>query len=726
MKKKKLLPVVLAVSAMTATPFANVPKAYAIDDLEVEADDYETEAETDYTITFTLEEDLDEGEEITVSFDGDFDLSGVDEDDDVEVEVDGYDEFDIEVDGNDIIITVSDDYSEGDEVEVNVYNVVNPDEEDEYEISVETENEDEVSETIEIGDDADNDDDDDDDDDDDGDFEVTLSDDEEDKKSGYDFESIDIDDDDLELEEGEEVIVTFPDEDMLPDEDDFEEGDITINGEDVEKIEIDGNDVILEVPEGADGDTELEIEFDEDFGIRNPMADDDYTITVEYDDEEYESEEFEIVDEDGNSGSSDSDDDFVVSLSDSGAGARSSYTFEADFGSKYKLEPGKDVIVTFPTSEMLPPSIDNDTVYVNGKVSKSVHISGNKVYITAPDSVTKSGDVKVSFSYYSWITNPKSAGSYDISMSVSGKTITSKKFSITGTPVVSTPIVTAPIVPTVPTSPVVTAPVVANNSQAVVTKTKSGLNQVTGFNIQVKQVGKQLVAGKDYLQVTLPVGFKVPTAIPITTASVNGVYPSKVVVSGQNILIYPKQNIAQNAPATIIITEAAKITNPAVKNVYSISVSTSAQQGPLFSRLVGIGGAVVPATQPPAVTFPVNAARIKINVANFTLHGNTYPLAAAPYLADNTTTVVPAQFFKEALALSTIWNNNTVSIVSGTTAMRFTVGSNVVRVGTTNMVMPTAVTLKNGMPMIPLRFVTDQLGYKVLWDAKTSSIGVFK
>lgn len=722
-KSKKLLPVVLAVTAIAAMPFATAPKAYAIDDVDVEADDYDVEETTEYTITFTLDEDLNDGDEINIHFDSNFNMDDVD-DSDISVDIEGDDESDMDdivVDGQDITITVADDYSEGDAVEIKVDNVTNPDDDGTYDIDVETDNEDEETFTVEIGDDAD-------DDDNEGAFDVDLSDDEEGEESSYEFSSIDISDDDLELEEDGEVTVAFPDEDMLPDEEDYDEGDITINGYDVEEIDISGDEVVLTIPADADGEDELEIEFSEDFGIENPDAD-DYTITVEYDGEEYESEEFEITDGGSSSGSSRADSDFAVSLSDSGAGARSSYTFEADFGSNYKLEPGKDVIVTFPSSDMLPPSIDSDTVYVNGKESKNVYISGSKVYVTASDSISKTGNVKVSFGYYSWITNPKTAGSYDIAMSVSGKTITSKKFTISGTAVVAPTVPTGPIYPPVPTVPTTPAPVTANNNLAVVTKTKAGLGQVTGFNIQVKQVAEALAAGKDYLQVSLPVGFKVPPAIPITNTSVNGVYPNKVVVSGQNILIYPKQNIAQNAPATIIITEAAKITNPAVKNVYSISVSTSAHQGPLFSRLVGIGGAVVPAVTPaptPVVTFPVNAARIKVNVANFTLYGNTYPLTVAPMLANGTTTAVPAQFFKEALSLSTIWNNNTVSIVSGSTAMRFTVGSNIARVGINNVTMPAPVTLKNGMPMIPLRFVADQIGYKVLWDAKTSSVAVFR
>lgn len=95
-------------------------------------------------------------------------------------------------------------------------------------------------------------------------------------------------------------------------------------------------------------------------------------------------------------------------------------------------------------------------------------------------------------------------------------------------------------------------------------------------------------------------------------------------------------------------------------------------------------------------------------------------------LANGNTTVVPAQFFKEALALTTVWDDKSVAIISGTKQMRFTVGSNKAKVGGQEVTLPAAVQLKNNMPMIPMKFVADNLGYKIGWDAKTSTVFIYR
>lgn len=88
--------------------------------------------------------------------------------------------------------------------------------------------------------------------------------------------------------------------------------------------------------------------------------------------------------------------------------------------------------------------------------------------------------------------------------------------------------------------------------------------------------------------------------------------------------------------------------------------------------------------------------------------------------------MVPAQFFKEALALTTQWNNTNVAVVSGTKVVKFTVGSKTAKVGRTDVQLPTPVVLKDGMPMVPIRVVTDNLGYTVGWDDDTDSVYVYK
>jgi len=76
--------------------------------------------------------------------------------------------------------------------------------------------------------------------------------------------------------------------------------------------------------------------------------------------------------------------------------------------------------------------------------------------------------------------------------------------------------------------------------------------------------------------------------------------------------------------------------------------------------------------------------------------------------------------------LTTQWNAKDVAIISGNKVIKFTVGSNKAKIGNQEVALPTPVVLNNGMPMIPVRFVTDNLGYKVGWDAKTSSVFVYK
>ncbi|MGI6185495.1 MAG: copper amine oxidase N-terminal domain-containing protein, partial [Brevibacillus sp.] len=493
--------------------------------------------------------------------------------------------------------------------------------------------------------------------------------------------------------------------------------DVDINEYEPDDVRISGKKVELKVPSKAAGSKSLTITFYESAGIENPDADDDYVIEVKWDGTTYKSEEFEI--KSSSSSSTSGSGDFSITLSDSGVGARSSYTFEADFGSK-KLNSDSDVIVEFPSADMIPGILNPSDFSINGKTPRKVAPAGNKIYLTTPSNFTSTSKVKVDISYDAWLTNPKTAGSYQLKMTVNGKTITSKPFTISGTGSTTTN----------PT-PATGTPAQVNNSTSTISLTNTAVGAATGINIAIKGVSMPLYKQRDFIEIVFPAGYRVPAYIAPANVTVNGVAANFVAVRGQNVLVYPAQDIPAGGAANVVIGAGANIVNPATKNTYSISVFTSEEKGLLFARSVGVGVPApaqtpAPAQQQPAVTVPSNAALFKLNTASFTLHGKTYPLQVAPYLANNSTTMVPAQFFKEALALTTIWNNNTVTIVSGTTQIKFTVGANTARVGSKEVTLPTPVVLKNNMPMIPIRFVSDTLGYKVGWDAKTSSVFVYR
>ncbi|MED1950775.1 copper amine oxidase N-terminal domain-containing protein [Brevibacillus centrosporus] len=720
-KSKKALPIVLA-SALAATPLVAVPQqAHALTDVSITADDEEAGETTDYDIEFTTGDFIDSGDKIYVKFDKDFDLDDVDEDSiDADFDID-----DVEVtSGNVVEITVDEDIDDDEDLSFTISDVVNPDDEDTYKIGVKTTNEttykyDEID--IEDGGSSSSDDE----------FNVDLSSTVAGEKVSLELGDFDLDGSD-ELETGETITVIFPDEDMLPSS--VSKSDVKVNGYAAKAVDVDGDEVSIDVPSGADGDDYINLEFLKAAGISNPDTADDYTFTVKYDGTTYESESVDIT----KSGSSSAvSGNYTVNLSDPAAGARSSYIFEADFGKDLKAD--SDLIIEFPSAEMVPMILSTSDFSVNGKEPKKVGAIGNKVYITTPTSFSADSNVKVVVSYTAWITNPKTAGSYTLKATAAGKTITSKAFTIGGSTVnPTTP--TNPTIPTTPTAP--TTPV--NNSTATITLTTTALNQATGVNVAIKGLGVGLAKQRDFIELVFPAGYKVPAYIAPANITVNGVAANYVAVRGQNVLVYPSQDIPAATAATVSITAAANIVNPAVKNAYSISVFTSEEKGLQFARAVGVGmPAPVQPAQPtapkpttpapttptpaqPSVTVPSNAALFKVNAKTFTLHGKSYPLSQAPYLAGGNTTMVPAQFFKEALALTTQWNNQTVAIISGTKVLKFSVGSNKARVGNTEVTLPTPVVLKEGMPMIPVRFVTDNLGYKVGWDAKTSSVYVYR
>lgn len=725
---KKAFPIAMA-TLLVASPFLSVPKAYAITDVEIDADDDTAGEESDYTITFTNEEDLKSGDKITIYFDDEFEIDEDLDKNDVDVDDSTPKKAEFDDSDNSIVITLDDSYDADSKIEISLTGVItNPDDADDYKIEVETDT-DEESETgsIEITDD----DDDDDDNSSDDEFDVSIGDDEEDKKTTYELGKIDLGSD--RLKEGKWVTVTFPDDSMVPDDIDTE--DVEINSYEVDDIEINDDEVELKVPDDADGDKTLTIEFLKGAGITNPSKDDDYTIKVEYDGETYESESFDITGSSSSSSSSGSGSSsssgstsLSVSPSDNTTGARTSYTIEGDFGSK-KLKSNSQIKLEFPSSVSIPSILSTSDFTINGKTPKSVSGYGNILYLTSPDSFSATSDVTVKISTDAWISNPKTAGSYTISATVDGKTVTSSSYTVTsGSTTTPTPTTPTPTPTPKPSTP-------ANNSTATIALTNTALQKPTGLTINLKSLAQPVQKGVDFLEVVFPAGYKLPGAVLPSAVTVNGVASSYVGIRGQNLLIYPAQDLPAATAATIVINASANIINPATKNAYSIGMYSSEERNLLFARSVGVGGAVVPAAPKPTpaaptITYnpalPANAVVIKPNVPSFMLQGKLYSLAPTTYLANNSISMVSPQFFKQGLSLATLWNSSSVSILGNGKNIMLTVGSNVAVMGSTSITLPAKVELKNGTPMIPVKAVAEALGFKIGWDAKNSNAYIYK
>ncbi|WJQ81762.1 copper amine oxidase N-terminal domain-containing protein [Brevibacillus brevis] len=659
---------VLLATAVLASPVMLEPKAaYALSIEDVSADSTRVDEETEYTIEFEINKDLSSGDSIFVRFPSDYSVDKKLKKSDVKLEDDDDDKISIDsvsVSKNVVEIEVDEKIKKGTVLTLTIDNITNPEDKGSYEIEVKTSAETSykgekitISKSSSSSSSSSS----------KGDFEASPS-----SKNAEDSISLTLGKFNLSsksrLKEGKYIYVNFPSKDMLPKS--ISKSDVKVNGYKPDYVSIlDSDSIRIEIPSGADGDSYIKLEFTSSAGIVNPSKPDKYySFEIEYDSKEYKSKDVEITNT--------SNTPFTVSLSDSAAGARTSYTFDVDLSNK--LGSNAEIEVEFPNGVTVPPVLTSNSVTVNGAQVTNVSVLGNKVYFRTPYGFTSTNRASIKFAFEGYLTTPRTAGTYTVTAKIDNKTYKSKEFQVSG----------------------VTPPVAVDNTLATVGLTRATASTPAGISIGIKAMGAPIVRNQGFIEVVLPVGFRVPAYLPANTVTVNGVAANFVGVRGQNLIIIPAQDIPAKTAAQVNIAETAGIVNPATPGVYSIGVYNSEERGLLFSR--------------PATIVALNGVSFKQSVASFTKAGKTTGLAVAPYTV-NGNTLMPTTFFRDALGFSISYTKTTAKVVSGNTVMQFKVGSNVATINGKNVTLPAAVQLKNNVPTLPLKTITERTGYKIIY-----------
>ncbi|MBG9788815.1 stalk domain-containing protein [Brevibacillus laterosporus] len=679
MKKSAFL---LLATTLAITPLLSVPQgAYAASDLSIDAKSTKAGEKTTYTIKFESDKKT---SEIEVDFDSDFDLSKVETD---SVEVNGKDPKDVTVKKGKVTIKLSKTIGKGDDVKIIIKDVINPDKADDYKISVDDGDSDD-DEKIEItkssssksGSEKNA-------------FSVSLGSSYSDEKTSIELSKFTLED---KLDDSKYIEVIFPESSMVPSR--LSTDDVEINGHTPKDVSVSGRTVKIKPSSKDNDEKKLEISFKKGAGFKTPSSSSSYKIEVEYKSTTYTSKEFDVK-----KGSSSVNSDYSVSLSDSSVGARTSVSMELRL--KEELRYGNDIYIEFPSQDMVPGYISASSVTINGTQVSTANVSGRTVSLRTPSNFSSTDKIRVDVKMEAFIKNPTTSGSYDLAVKHNDVTYRSKSFTVSGTSV--TP--TNPTNPTYPTNPTPT-PVPVNNSAATVKLSKPNPNAISGMTVGIKALGVGL-STNDYIEVAMPTTFRVPTTIPTNAVTVNGAYPSFVGTRGQNLVIYPSLALPAGQAVSVTINENAKIQTPAASNVYNIGVYTSEERNPLFIRQVIVGAQ--------------NGVSFKVGTASYKAQGKTFPLAVAP-LTVNGNTMVPATFVRDGLKVSTSYTKTGATVKSGNTTMVFKVGSKVVSINGKNYTMTDAVQLKNNVPMLPIRTITDNLRFNLAWDEATSSVVIFK
>lgn len=112
--------------------------------------------------------------------------------------------------------------------------------------------------------------------------------------------------------------------------------------------------------------------------------------------------------------------------------------------------------------------------------------------------------------------------------------------------------------------------------------------------------------------------------------------------------------------------------------------------------------------------------------------GESYDRAidAAPYITSVGSTLIPLRELLEEMGASVVWNDEdqTIVIDNGTKKITMQVGSKLVYIEnfgrTVRYTMTAPPKIKNSRTYIPVRFVSEHLGYNVIWDGETKTITI--
>lgn len=122
------------------------------------------------------------------------------------------------------------------------------------------------------------------------------------------------------------------------------------------------------------------------------------------------------------------------------------------------------------------------------------------------------------------------------------------------------------------------------------------------------------------------------------------------------------------------------------------------------------------------VTLQLQSKQMVINQAGI----STKVLMDTAPVAPRGTTLVPVRAITEAFGSTVEWYGTTqeVLITKGNTTIKLKIGSKTAYVNGNAVEMLEAAQIINGKTVVPLRFISENTGYKVEWDGATSKITI--
>ena len=118
---------------------------------------------------------------------------------------------------------------------------------------------------------------------------------------------------------------------------------------------------------------------------------------------------------------------------------------------------------------------------------------------------------------------------------------------------------------------------------------------------------------------------------------------------------------------------------------------------------------------------------LKIGSKSALVNGKKSQMDVAPFIETHSNrTLVPVRFVVEFLGGKVLWEQNTrtVTIVANGKTVKLTIGSNVAYVNGKPFALDQPPIITHNRTFVPLRFVVEALGFKVIWNGKDRTITI--
>ncbi len=121
---------------------------------------------------------------------------------------------------------------------------------------------------------------------------------------------------------------------------------------------------------------------------------------------------------------------------------------------------------------------------------------------------------------------------------------------------------------------------------------------------------------------------------------------------------------------------------------------------------------------------PVTVAANQVGDVKLSVNGQEIKPDVPPFIDSNSRTMVPLRFAAEALGSNVDWDadSKTVTVERDNTQISLVIGEKVAEVNSELIDLDTNAIIKDQRTMVPLRFISEALGAKVEWDAKTRTV----